>query len=261
MVTLLRHHIESSNSLSYEYFIFLALGAAAGGFINGLAGFGTALLALGFWLQVMSPVAAVSTGVIMSVLSGIQGAWIVRRTILKQPKRMALFLIPGIIGMPIGVSVLAIIEPHYLRIAVGCIMVLYGGFFTLKQSIPKINYPTPIIDGIIGFIGGVLGGAAALSGALPTMWCAMRTWTKIEIRAVLQPYNIIILALAALLLASRGHYTWDILKQIMIALPITMLFSQIGIFFFKRLTDNQFRRLLVTLMLLSGIIILTKEAL
>lgn len=261
MVILLKHHQERPNSLPYEYFIYLALGAAAGGFINGLAGFGTALLALGFWLQIMSPIAAVSTSLIMSVVSGPQGAWLVRKTILKQPKRMARFLIPGIIGMPIGVSVLAIIEPHYLKITVGCIMVLYGGFFSLKQSIPKINYPTPIIDGIVGFIGGMLGGAAALSGTLPTMWCAMRSWTKIEIRAVLQPYNIVVLALASLLLASRGHYTWDILKQIMMALPITMLFSQIGIFFFKRLTDDQFRRLLVTLMLLSGVILLTKEAL
>jgi len=64
--------------LPYEYFIYLALGAAAGGFINGLAGFGTALLALGFWLQIMSPIAAVSTSLIMSVVSGPQGAWLVR---------------------------------------------------------------------------------------------------------------------------------------------------------------------------------------
>ena len=61
---------------------FLALlgaGAIAGGFINGLAGFGTALFSLGFWLQIMPPQQAVALVLAMSVLSGIQGLILVRR--------------------------------------------------------------------------------------------------------------------------------------------------------------------------------------
>ena len=42
--------------MSSEEILFVVLGAAAGGFINGLAAFGTALFALGFFLTVMSPV-------------------------------------------------------------------------------------------------------------------------------------------------------------------------------------------------------------
>ena len=36
-------------------YLFILAGAAAGGFINGLAGFGTALFALGFFLSVLPP--------------------------------------------------------------------------------------------------------------------------------------------------------------------------------------------------------------
>ena len=225
---------------------------------SGLAGFGTALLALGFWLQIMSPVSAVSIVVIMSVASGLQGAWVVRRAIFDHPKRLARFLIPGVLGIPIGVLALAALDPQMLKIGIGGMMVLYGGFFSWRKSLPKFDRPTPVADSIVGFLGGVLGGAASLSGALPTMWCSMRTWSKFETRAVLQPYNIIILGLAALMFLLRGNYTWDVVKQILLALPVTLLFAQIGLTVFKRLNDNQFRRLLITLMFVSGAILLAK---
>lgn len=244
-----------------EYFAFLAAGAAAGGFINGLAGFGTALLALGFWLQIMPPVSAVSIVVIMSVASGLQGAWVVRRAIFNQPKRLARFVIPGVLGVPLGVAALSALDPQDIKVAIGSMMVLYGGFFSLRKSLPKFDRPTPITDSFVGFLGGVLGGAASLSGALPTMWCSMRTWSKSETRAVLQPYNIIVLALTALVFLLRGNYTLDIVIQILLALPITLLFAQMGIAVFKRLSDDQFRRLLITMMFISGAILLVKELL
>jgi hypothetical protein len=36
-------------------FVLLFVGALAGGFVSGLAGFGTALTALGIWLYVLPP--------------------------------------------------------------------------------------------------------------------------------------------------------------------------------------------------------------
>ena len=59
----------------------LLAGAAAGGFVNGLAGFGAALFALGFWLLVLPPVEAVALAASLSVLSRLQGVWVVRHGI------------------------------------------------------------------------------------------------------------------------------------------------------------------------------------
>ncbi|MCL4779006.1 MAG: hypothetical protein KJ049_02360 [Gammaproteobacteria bacterium] len=61
-----------------ELVLSLLAGAAAGGFVNGLAGFGTALLSLGIWLQVMPPWQAVSIVAAMSVVSGVQSLWFIR---------------------------------------------------------------------------------------------------------------------------------------------------------------------------------------
>jgi uncharacterized membrane protein YfcA len=247
--------------LDLEFLIVLGLGAAAGGFINGLAGFGTALFALGFWLQIMPPVQAVSIVVIMSVISGLQGVWLVRTSIMDQPRRLLRFLLPALVGVPLGVAALSILQPTVLKLVIAGLLILYGGFFTLRSSLPKLERPTPVIDIAVGFMGGVLGGAASLSGALPTMWCAMRPWPKSETRAVLQPFNVVVLGATALVFAFQGAYTTQTLIYIVIALPVTMVFAQIGITIFKRLNDGQFRRLLIAMMLISGLILLAREIL
>ena len=49
----------------------LVVGALAGGFVSGLAGFGTALMALGIWLYVAPPAVAVPLVLICSVIGQI----------------------------------------------------------------------------------------------------------------------------------------------------------------------------------------------
>lgn len=226
--------------------------------MNGLAGFGTALFALGFWLQIMPPAQAVAIVVVMSVVAGLQGVWLVRRSIMDHPRRLARFLVPALFGVPLGVAALSMLEPDMLRLIIAGFLILYGGFFTLRSSLPQFVRPTPVMDGVIGFAGGILGGAASLSGALPTMWCAMRPWPKAETRAVLQPFNVCVLALAAAVFAVKGVYTVQTVTYGLVALPVTMIFAQIGISVFKRLSDNQFRRLLIAMMLVSGLILMAR---
>lgn len=232
--------------------VLLILGAMAGGFINGLAGFGTALFALGFWLQFLPPLQAVAIVVVLSVITGLQGVWLVRRSILDQPRRLMRFLVPGVVGVPLGVVSLAYLNAEQLKLAIAGMMLLYGSYFLARRNLPKFERPTPILDSSIGFVGGILGGAAALSGALPTMWCALRPWTKSETRAVLQPYNVGLLGLTALIFAVQGVYDRDTLLLIAIALPVAFATSLLGVFTFTRLQDHQFRKLLIAMMFISG---------
>lgn len=245
--------------MTAEFVAVLLAGAFAGGFINGLAGFGTALLSLGLWLQIMPPPQAVAVVVVMSVVSGLQGLWTVRREIRDRPGRLALFLLPGLVGLPLGVTLLNVISATALKLTIAGFMVAYGGFFTLRRSLPHFDRPTPAIDGGIGFLGGILGGAASLSGALPTMWCAMRPWPKGETRAVLQPYNVGILGGAIVLFALQGLYDRETLLLVALALPGTVIGAQLGIALFHRLSDSQFRRLLIGVMFASGLALALRE--
>ncbi len=242
--------------MTIEIVLFILAGAVSGGFINGLAGFGTSLFALGWWLQVMPPLQAVALSLVMSVMSGIQGVVLVRRSI--DWRRLLRFLLPALIGIPFGLSLLHRIDAPMLTIVVAGFLLLYGGFFSLRRGLPTLQRPTPMIDTGVGFLGGFLGAVAGLSGALPTMWCSLRDWPKAERRALLQPFNVVILGLSALLLVVQGAYDREVLLSIAIALPATMISAQIGISVFKRMNDAHFRRLLIFLMFVSGAALLVR---
>lgn len=247
--------------MEFNTILMVLAGGLAGGFVNGLAGFGTALFALGFFLNVMTPVQAVAITVILSVTSGLQGLWIVRGEVRQNQRRLFRFLIPGLVGIPVGVLSLVWIDAQSLKLVIAVFLLIYGGFFTLRRSLPKFDTPTPIVDMGVGLLSGVLGGAASLSGALPTMWCSMRPWPKSETRAVLQPFNVVVLTLTACMLLLRGAYTAQTLGYLLVALPATLIAAQIGIAIFKRLPDDLFRRLLIGLCLVSGIVLLLRELL
>ena len=245
--------------MTSETITYLALGALAGGFINGLSGTGTALFALGFYLVVLPPVNAVAIVALMAVIAGVQGLWVVRSSIMARPKRFARFAIPGLVGVPLGLALLSMIDAGVLRLGIAALLIIYGGYFTFSAVLPAFSKPTPIIDSVIGFVGGVLGGAAGVSGALPTIWLSLRPWPKAEVRAVLQPFNMAILLTTVVLLFFRGAYDATAVRALLITIPVGLVAAQVGIFVFKRLSDTGFRRLLIGLTLLMGIGILISE--
>lgn len=245
--------------MTTEFIFFLVLGAGVGGFINGLAGTGTALFALGFYLIVLDPVRAVAIVALMSVLAGLQGLWIVRTEILANPRRLLRFLLPGLVGVPIGLMLLEIIDSSMLRIGIATLLIIYGGYFGVRAALPSFSRRTPVLDSMFGFTGGVLGGAASVSGAIPSMWLSLRPWPKSETRAVLQPFNVAILSTTVSLLFLKGAYDRTSLVALLITVPCGLIAAQIGIKVFRSLSDTGFRRLLIILTLLMGLGLLVTE--
>lgn len=243
--------------MSLEILFFLIAGAIAGGFVNGIAGTGTALFTLGFWLQAVPPLEAVAMVLVISIISGIQGLILVWRVI--DWSRLLWFLAPAFTAMPIGFYLLNIINAPLLKIIVAVFLLLYGGFFTFRKNLPLISKPNRLLNAVVGFCAGILGQLGGLSGALPTMWCALHSWSKTEQRALLQPFNMAVLSTAAAVLFFNGAYEFSVLSNLAIVIPTALISSFIGIAVFKRLNDNQFRRLLIAMMWISGLILMLQE--
>jgi uncharacterized membrane protein YfcA len=245
--------------MTVETIIYLVLGGMAGGFINGFAGTGTALFSLGFFLSVLDPLAAVAIVAMMSTLTGLQGIYIVRHELFSNKARLFRFIIPGLIGVPIGTSLLSYVDAGVLRLIVAGFLIFYGGYFGFRKALPRFERRTPKADATVGLIGGVLGGLASLSGALPTIWLSMRPWPKNETRAVLQPYNVVILCTTVLILAWKGAFTASTSLAFAVAFASALLASQIGLHVFQKVSDNQFRRTLIVLCLALGLGLLLRD--
>lgn len=232
---------------------YLIIGAAAGGFINGLSGTGTALFALGFYLAVLDPTTSVLMVALLAILVGVQGLFVVRHNIFANPVRLLRFTVSGLVGVPIGTVLLNTIDVNNLKVIVAAFLILYGVYFGFRSSLPTIEKKTPIIDTAIAFIGGTLGGAAALSGAVPQIWLSLRPWPKSEVRAMLQPFNFAVLGTTSLILLLAGNYDKKLLLGLMITLPVGYVSAQLGLYIFKLIDDTLYRRTLVILTLCMGI--------
>jgi len=233
--------------------IFLILGGLAGGFINGFSGTGTALFALVFFLQVLDPLTAVTITAAIAFLSGLQGMYIVRHEIWQNLGLSLRFIIPGLIGVPLGAACLAWVDVAVLRLLVAGFLIIYGAYFGFRKNLPKFDRDTPKTDISVALAGGFLGGLAGLSGALPAIWLSMRPWKKQLTRAVIQPFNVAILFTTVVVSAMNGALTLTTVLAFAIAFPAAMVSVQIGIYAFRQVNDDQFRRTLIILCLAMGL--------
>ncbi|HLZ02228.1 MAG TPA: sulfite exporter TauE/SafE family protein [Bradyrhizobium sp.] len=230
-------------------YALLFVGALAGGFVSGLAGFGTALMALGIWLHVMPPSTAVALVLICSVIAQIStlpSMWRSFDLSLVWP-----FVIGGLLGVPIGTTLVAQADPGVFKLTVGIFLLVFP--LALYVSKPMaIAFGGRFADAAIGVAGGILGGLAGLSGPLPILWASVRGWGKDERRGIFQTFNITVLFVALCLQTAGGMIGREALWLAMLAFPGTLLGSWLGARLYHVLSDRNFRDVVLGLLLLSG---------
>lgn len=217
------------------------------------------MFALGFYLVVLDPIRAVAVAVVISILVGIQGPCVVGHTVILHPKRVLSFVIPGAIGIPIGVPILIVTDARTLRKTVAVILIIYGGYFSFRTRLPAFSQPTPKAKMSLGFTGGLLGRAAALAGVVPQWRLSFSPWSKVQTRGVLQPFTMAVVRATVCLLFLKGAYDTITLYALIVTIPSGLLGAKIGLFVFGMLSDTLFKRLLIAMKLLMGSAIMLSE--
>ncbi len=230
---------------------FVFAGALAGGIVNGLTGFGTALTAMGLWLYALPPTVAASLAILCSVVSQLQTLHLIWAKI--RWDRVLPFALPGIVGVPIGTLLLPHIDPQWFKRGVGAFLILYSAYVLLFRVRLQSAWGGRAADGMVGFGGGVLGGLTGLSGALPVVWTDVRGWSKEQRRGVLQTFNILILSLALASHALSGFLNRQVALSAAIAFPAAIGGAWLGGYIYGRLADRGYQRAVMALLLLSGL--------
>jgi uncharacterized membrane protein YfcA len=237
--------------LETSTYALLLFGALAGGFVSGLAGFGTALMALGIWLYVLPPSLAVPLVLICSVssqISTLPTMWKVLDFKLAAP-----FVIGGLAGMPIGALLVAQAEPQIFKLSVGVMLLVFPAALFFVRKPMAFAFGGRPADAAVGFAGGILGGLAGLSGPLPTLWASVRGWTKDQRRGVFQIFNGSVLGAALLLQIVSGFVKTEVFWLALLALPGTLIGAWIGARTYRALSDRNFYDIVLGLLFLSGL--------
>jgi uncharacterized membrane protein YfcA len=241
-------------------FAFAALmgGALAGGFVSGLAGFGTALMALGIWLHVLPPPLAVSLVLICSIVAQSSTMPSIWRSIdfrLVWP-----FLVGGVAGVPLGTMLVAYAEPRPFKLAVGIMLLAFPAALYFQRKPLALSIGGKAADTGIGFAGGILGGLAGLSGPIPILWASVRGWGKDERRGVFQVFNWTVLSAALCIQAATGFITQQVMWLTVLVLPATIGGAWLGARTYHVLNDGNYRDVVLGLLFLSGVALVWSSA-
>ncbi len=230
--------------------MIIPAGAFLAAFVVGAAGFGDALVMAAVWLHFIDPVEAVPLIVASGLLMHTLPLYRLRREL--QFDRLAPFVLAGVVGVPVGTTLLKHLDPDPFRLATGVFLIAYSLFVTLGRDVRVAEAGGRAADGAIGLAGGVLGGLAGLSGVLPTLWAGLRGWSKERQRGVYQPFVWVMHLLTLAGLAWTGILTAETGVRFLWCVPAVVVGSGLGLVVYRHLDETRFRRIVLLLLLVSG---------
>ena len=227
---------------------------AASSFVMGLAGFGIGLVALAFLPWVMAP----STAVVLTTLYALVFAVVIivplRRDLSFASVRD---MIAGtIVAMPLGVWVLATLPGTLLNRLIGLVLVgvvLQEFLGRLPETLAGRRWAF-----LAGALGGALGGAVGTPGPPAVVYAMTQGWSPRTIKANLQAFFIANETAALVGYWWAGLLTPDVGRHaIGFALP-ALAGVAAGVALGNRIDRARFRRIVYTLLLFSGLVLLVR---
>ena len=232
------------------YLLILLSGAFLGAFVQGATGFGSGLLINAFWLHIMEPTHAIPLNVVTSLfISGVPIYKLRKKLDFSKLKQFAIF---GVVGIPIGMYLLVISDPSKLKFSIGILLVIYA-VLMLKISSFSINVNNKSINNLVGFISGVIGGLTALLGIIPVAWFSVQRLSKNTKRGTYEPFIFITSIAAIISFAFAGLYKIEMIFDLLKIIPALLVGSWLGIKIYNKINDNLFRKVVLGLILLSGL--------
>jgi hypothetical protein len=232
----------------------VALGAAAGGFVQGLSGFAFGLVAMAVWAWALDPVLAGPLVVFGSLVGQLLSAGSIRRGF--DPRRVLPFVAGGVLGVPLGVALLRHIDPLAFKLAVGVLLVVWCPAMLLARDLPRVAGGGRFADAGAGMLGGVMGGLGGLTGPAPTLWATLRGWDRDAQRAVFQVFNLAMHGLTMAAYLATGTVSAEVARLFLVVAPAMLVPTLIGARLYRRFSDAAFRKVVLGLLAASGAILI-----
>lgn len=230
----------------------MALGIFAGAVVSGFTGFAFSAVAGAILLHVLPPSEAVPLMMVCSVL--VQGASLVSLRRHIRWRGCTALIVSGLFGLPFALYLLLHADPTAIRIGFGILLAAYAGYMLFRPAVRRFRIAGgPRYDALVGFAGGLMGGLTAMPGALPTIWCDLRGLGKDAQRGIVQPYIAAMQVAALALLYVQHGLPEALIGDVLSALAPLAAGALVGLALFGRVSDGLFRRVLLSVLLLSGL--------
>ena len=110
-------------------------------------------------------------------------------------------------------GLLPLLDPNRFKLVLGAMLVACCSAMLATTRLPAIRSGGRVADAAVGLLGGVMAPLSGFSGLAPALWATLRGYTKDEHRAVLQNFNLVVLAATMASLVWSGRARADHLPQ------------------------------------------------
>ena len=233
----------------FSLFLFLAA-AFVGGLTGGLAGFATGLVVSGVWLQIIPPAQTAALIVLGGFVTQGYGIWQVRHAIAW--RGVWPFIVGGALGIPVGTALLTMLDAGVARVSIGCLLTAYSLYSLLRPTMKPL--PASLAADLgAGVVNGLVGGLTGLIGLVIAIWCQLRGGSNDAQRAVYQPVIFASFLMNAVAFGFAGLFTLETLKLYLYGLPALIIGVWCGVRLYGKLDERSFRRVILLLLLASGL--------
>lgn len=225
--------------------LFAALFA---GIVTGTTGFGLALISTPILLFVYEPKTVIFLTAVFSVVINTAVVW---DSWGEAHRRLALaLLVPACIGIVVGAEILRVVDPTYIRLAVGTVVVLSALLLVRDVRLPGADTRWGTV--VAGSTSGALSTSTGLAGPPVVLLLASRGLPKHQFRGTSAFYFLLMSVVTLIVLSARGLVATEDLPLAAALIPAAMLGKAIGTAFLKRISEGAFRSLSLGLVILTG---------
>ena len=229
-------------------FLVALFAALLAGIVTGLTGFGLALISTPILLFVYEPKTVVVLTAIFSVFINTAVVW---DSWHEACKRLALtLLVPALVGVVVGVEVLRVIDPDYVRLGVGVIVVSSALLLVRDVRLPGAGTRWGTL--VAGSASGMLSTSTGLAGPPVVLLLASRGLPKHEFRGTSALYFLPMSVAGILVLAFRGLVDASEVPLGLLLVPAAIVGKTAGTALLKRVSEGAFRAVTLGLVILTG---------
>ncbi len=231
-------------SLSFAGIIFLVAG-----FVQGLTGFGSALVAI----PLLSFLFDIKTSVPLCMLNGVLLTTYLACSLYRyfDVKKILPLLIGALPGIFIGVYLLKNIDGTFIRFGIGILIIGYS-LYNLRVKPQPLN-PGIIWGYIAGFMTGAIGGAFSAGGPPAIIYTTLTSWKKEEIKATLTGFFVVNGYITALAHAIMGITTMTTVHIFAFTAPFVLIGTWLGAKISGRINRATYLKVVYYVLLVMGI--------
>ena len=219
------------------------------GVVNGLTGFGFALVSVPLLLLVLDPPSVVAIALLLGTVNSAINALTSRRHI-DRPLLWDL-LLPAFVGMPVGALLLRVVDGGFLKLAAALLAV--GFAVALGSRPPSATAPARPARAVAGLMSGMLATSVGLSGPPVVLTVAATRDDRHGSRATLAAYFALASPVGLTLLALAHAVPPQGWTLALLLLPGALAGRLLGAQILRRTPNRAFRVIVLLVTLATGL--------